>query len=304
MDIENLLAYYRRRYELAPESRLFAPLADLLRRSGEIEQAVAMLEEGLAHHPRYVSALVLLALCQLEAGDQDAVRETCERVRELDPDNLVALALLASEAKRRQAWSEAAGLLERVVAIDPGADEAAAELGRLRAQEESVADEPVAEGPDPVAPAIPEEGTPAEEAAPEEVIPLEDIAEPLPAAEEPGAEEVPVEVSPAKTSQLGPKVDSRYLATKTLADIYLAQGYPDKALEVLGQILARQPDREDVRVQMAELAGSLPDRSDSEPVETESGPVISEAEAERSRESRADREHFESWLEKIRQEPE
>ncbi len=45
------------------------------------------------------------------------------------------------------------------------------------------------------------------------------------------------------------------LATLTLVDIYLAQGYTDKALAALQKIAVAAPHREDVRRRLAEFAG-------------------------------------------------
>ncbi len=67
-NIERQIQFYQRKYELNPHSRAFAPLADLYRKAGRLEEAIEVLEAGLAEHPRYVSALVILARCHVDAG--------------------------------------------------------------------------------------------------------------------------------------------------------------------------------------------------------------------------------------------
>ena len=46
--------------------------------------------------------------------------------------------------------------------------------------------------------------------------------------------------------------------TRTLADIYLAQGHRDKALRILYQVLAAHPEREDIVARIARPGGSAP----------------------------------------------
>ena len=130
-NIAKRLAYYRRKYELSPRSRAFAPLADLLRKLGRIDEALPLLLSGLEDHPRYVSALVILGRCHLDTGQPEAAREAFRKVLELDPDNLVVLKVMAEDAARQENWSEATGLLERVVTLDPSDEPAEARLEQL-----------------------------------------------------------------------------------------------------------------------------------------------------------------------------
>jgi len=133
-DIGKQLAYYQRKYDLNPRSRVFAPLADLLRKSGRVQDALPLLERGLTEHPRYVSALVILGRCHLEIGNSRAAREAFRKVLQLDPDNLVVLKMLAEEAARQEKWSEATGLLERIVVLDPSDEPSENKLAQLRTQ--------------------------------------------------------------------------------------------------------------------------------------------------------------------------
>lgn len=73
---------------------MFLQLAEEHRRGGDLERAVAVLEQGLVKHPGYVSALVLLGRCRLEAGDPPAAIESLERAVVHDPAQLVANKLL------------------------------------------------------------------------------------------------------------------------------------------------------------------------------------------------------------------
>ena len=114
-DLERLQAAYR----AAPSSRRFAPLADAYRESGRVAEALEILERGVAAHPSYVSALVLMAQCQLDLGRNTEAEESFARVVELDPENLAAMKYRADRAAGRGDKSQALLLLDRVLEIDP-----------------------------------------------------------------------------------------------------------------------------------------------------------------------------------------
>jgi len=127
IELERLLARYRQ----APESRLFAPLADAYRSVGQVDAAVRLLQDGLQHHPGYVSALVLLGQCELDRQREEVAEKTFARVLELDPENLVALRYRAEQARRRGALERAVEILRRLLEIDPFDREVQADLGLL-----------------------------------------------------------------------------------------------------------------------------------------------------------------------------
>lgn len=127
--VEPLLARYRQ----APESRLFAALADAYRANGQTEEAIRLLRAGLERHPRYVAAMVLLGLCHTEAEQEEAAEAAFARVLELDPENLLALRFRAERARRRGALERAQELLRRVLEIDPFDRQVQADLGLLAA---------------------------------------------------------------------------------------------------------------------------------------------------------------------------
>ena len=44
-----------RRYDSAPDSYVFVPLADACRKLGRFEEALEICEDGIERHPNYVS---------------------------------------------------------------------------------------------------------------------------------------------------------------------------------------------------------------------------------------------------------
>ncbi len=226
---ERQIAYFREKYDLNPHSRTFAPLADLHRQRGELETAAELLEEGLTHHPDFVAALVILGRTRAEQGDGGAARAAWQRVMALDPDNVVALALLAADASERSAWLVAVQLYQRLVRLDPVDEEAVAQLREARAR----AAEEDSEGAS-------RSTAPASEAAPPAL--------------------------PTEAVSAAAAAGNSRLATVTLADIYVAQGYRDKAIAVLQTLLERDPDRQDILERLA-ILGQAPDAGSEQTAE-------------------------------------
>lgn len=362
-NLERQIEYYLRKYELNPHSRAFAPLADLYRKTGRVEEALEILAAGLAEHPTYVSALVIKARSHLALGQTQPALAAFQRVLELDPDNLVAIKQLADIALADGDQSRAASFLARVVSLDPTDERAAAQLEWLRGAAATAAAGPAATTPAEVAPAeaapaevapaamepteaapqavgresaspVPEEPEPARAAAEATVsvgpaigpsgrieeagAPVEPPAPPAPSPAAPGdsagaeptvaatvASAGPVEPSAGPVEPgagpveagagpaPGPLTDDQRrerqsFATKTLAEIYLAQGYRDKALAVLREILARHPERADVREKIAELAGA-----------PEGGPAPAGRPETQAGGAPESHQHFEAWLDRL-----
>ena len=80
----------RRRLEKDPASRLFAQLAEELRKEGELEESIRICRDGLQKHPLYPSARMTLGRALLDSGDLGAARTEFEAVLQGAPDNLLA----------------------------------------------------------------------------------------------------------------------------------------------------------------------------------------------------------------------
>lgn len=113
------IGHLEEKYRKAPESRIFAPLADAYRKAGRVEEAIELCEKGLARYPEYASAHVILGKCFYDKGATERSRAEFEKVMELDPENMVALKfmgdILLAEGKR----ADAAGYYRKLLAIDP-----------------------------------------------------------------------------------------------------------------------------------------------------------------------------------------
>lgn len=291
-NIERQINFYQRKYELNPHSRAFAPLADLYRKAGRLEEAIEVLEAGLAEHPRYVSALVILARCHVDAGRPVESGEAFARVLTLDPDNLVALKSLAEMALAGLDNARGAEFLERVVFLDPTDELAATRLETLRGS---------AGSPAPATPKPPDDESP--DSADVALPPRADAVEPTAGtavpvvgeeavADEPSSEPAADSGTPAEPEVVSPALERQSFATRTLAEIYLAQGYREKALTVLREILSRHPDRSDVAAKIAEIqsqpASSVATGASATPAVASPPPPATE-----------NRLHFEAWLGRV-----
>ena len=84
----------RRRLDREPGSRLFAQLAEELRKAGEHSEAIAVARAGLVQHPGYTSARLTLARALFESQQHAGARGELETVLRGAPDNILASRLL------------------------------------------------------------------------------------------------------------------------------------------------------------------------------------------------------------------
>lgn len=208
-DISEELVSLVERYEKAPDSRLFAPLADAYRKNGDLDRAIEVCEKGLKTYPEYASAHVILGKCFYDKGATERARAEFSRVLELDPENMVALKFMGDILLAEDKHEEAAEYFQKLLAIDPTNDEVSKSVKEMekefRVKEIDLADETTAR-----------------------------------------------------------KVERpRELATMTLAGIYAAQGYYNKALKIYHDIIRDQPDNKEA-LEMVDKLQTIMDESEKE----------------------------------------
>ena len=89
------IARLEQEYQNDPEGRLFVHLAEAYRKSGELERARDLLQQGLAQYGDLVSARLVLGQVLAEMGDGTRAREAWETVVRQDAENETALRALA-----------------------------------------------------------------------------------------------------------------------------------------------------------------------------------------------------------------
>lgn len=140
----------RRRLDKEPGSRLFAQLAEELRKAGELDEAISVARDGLAKHPAYASARMTLGRALFDLGDLQAARTELEIVVAAAPDNILACRLLGEALEGLSLYDDAAARYRTVLALAPG-DHATAE--RLAALALLATETPSPAGVPPMAPA-------------------------------------------------------------------------------------------------------------------------------------------------------
>ena len=138
------------RFELRedPSSRIFFRLGESLRREGELQEAIAVLENGLEQHPKYVAAWVSLGRALLDEGSTRQASDALSRALALDPENAVASRYAGEAAIANGEWIEAIKSLKRARALS-APDEALDE--RIQFVEGHLAEMDQLEAPAPAA---------------------------------------------------------------------------------------------------------------------------------------------------------
>ncbi len=121
----NELERYLRIFQENPDSRVFAPLADLYRRLGRLKEAEEIVREGMERHPYYAGGKVAFAHILLDSGRYQEALHEAEHVVTYYPDNLLARKILIrvlgalSELDRAAREFEALKALAPQIASDP-----------------------------------------------------------------------------------------------------------------------------------------------------------------------------------------
>jgi tetratricopeptide (TPR) repeat protein len=145
-----------KRWAENPKGRNFAPLADAYRKAGELDRAIELCKAGLERHPDYVSAHIVYGRCFLDLKNDTAASQVFRKVVDLDPENVLALKLLADIAERGGRYDEAAQWLSRLLSADPMNGDAAEALTRTKGKAAQAAPKPIPPAEPPPAVLVPE----------------------------------------------------------------------------------------------------------------------------------------------------
>ncbi|MBI2354818.1 MAG: tetratricopeptide repeat protein [Deltaproteobacteria bacterium] len=250
---------YEGRLAHDPDSLLFARLADLYLKLGLVDDALHTARQGVARYPGFVAGQRALAMACHAKGLGEECRQALERVTTALPEDGEAQKMLARLLSAAGSRDAAIMALRTALDFNPGDTECRFELEGL--ERGSAATTAAAQGAAPDAdaagPAVDllDNGFVAygEEHEAEEII--EDIEILDMDESDLLEEEEPEDLGAAPVA-----TDHDPLSTATLAELYVRQGFGDKALEIYHAILAADPGNAGVRSRMAELeAGRTPD---------------------------------------------
>jgi len=88
--MDDALEKLRERFERDPDSLVFAQYADQLRKAGDYDEAIRVLELGLQKHPNYATGYLVLGRCYREMGNFQSAMEQLQRAVELDSQSILA----------------------------------------------------------------------------------------------------------------------------------------------------------------------------------------------------------------------
>ncbi len=135
-----------------PTSLAFLPLAEALRRRGQLDAALTVVTRGAGRYPELADAHDLLARIHADRGDGDAAFDAWATVVRLVPDHLGAHKGLAFLAYRAGDLGRSVKHLATALELAPGDTTLASAIERIRTV---MASRSRAEAPEPGAPADP-----------------------------------------------------------------------------------------------------------------------------------------------------
>ena len=229
----------RRRLERDPGSRLFAQLAEELRKAGELDQAIEVCRGGLERHASYGSAHMTLGRALFDKGELSEARTELETLLKGAPDNILASRMLGECLEGLGALSEAIVQYKTTLLLAPGEPHMVERLANLEAGGEPSKPRVAAEKP---------EDPPAETAAPGQHAASQQAAE---VAEEPPApSDVPSKMAAAGRAVTRPGMTGKVQAQNVLAAALAAQkakqqtqGPPGEAAPEPAEPPAEEPER-------------------------------------------------------------
>src|SRR5262245_61652069 len=121
----------RKRLEKEPGSRLFAQLAEELRKDGELVEAIRVCREGLQKQPNYPSAHMTLGRALFDNGDLVAARAELDAVLKGAPDNILASRLLGECLERLGDTQAALARFRTTLDLAPGDRQVTAKIQAL-----------------------------------------------------------------------------------------------------------------------------------------------------------------------------
>ena len=252
-DIKN----YEERLAKAPDSLLFARLAEVYLKVGLVDDALHTARRGTELHPGYIAGQRVLAMACDSKGLQDECREALIKVVTALPEDGEAQKMLGRLLAAQGDMVAAIRAFRTVLDFNPDDSDCSVELEAL---ERSALPDTGSDGVESrFGTGLTVDGMDAEfrsfedEEAEEilEDVEILDIDEAdlleLEEAEETVEASEPVE---PVSAQIDP------LSTTTLAELYLQQGFTEKALEIYKTLLANDPDNGALRSRVAELDGT------------------------------------------------
>ncbi len=241
-----LLSKYMSAYKKDPRSRVFAPLAELYRELGEVEQALEILKNGIKLHPTYNMGYLGMAKCYFDLGDYNLSYTTLRPLVALTRDNIHIQKLFAKSCLELGYKEEALETYKFLLFLNPKDIESAENVKVIETSIENICileEESKLSQNDLTNDKIDNEELNIDDwiqvSFSDKEVEHENKEEENWSVSNPSEE---ISVIPTKS----PTKETPVI-THTLVDLYCAQGHIDKGIEILKKILELNP--EDQRTQ-------------------------------------------------------
>lgn len=271
-----LLAKYFGMYKKNPRSKVFAPLAEAFRKLGMLDDAYKILKEGIRVHPNYALGYIVLAHCYFDQEKYELAYNTLRPIVSQNADNISMQKVFARSCIELGHLEEALDTYKYMLFMNPKEKTFAQEVKRLEDDlmvgHKKLTLEQLIKSPNlPILTSTASDddwvqvdfgkntsavSAPAE--APKVAAPIDDEGWVM---KKPGFSEHPIlneeevkprdleddyyadefELEPAEEVNAGSVTLDAPLVSHTLIDLYCAQEYYDKAIELLEKIIELNP---------------------------------------------------------------
>tara|TARA_Y100000768_G_C23991165_1_gene693303 strand:- start:59 stop:1006 length:948 start_codon:yes stop_codon:yes gene_type:complete len=274
----SLLAKYTLQYEKNPKSRVFAPLAEIYRKLGMMDEAFELLKNGIRYHPSYTLGYIVLANCYYDNRNYEMAYNTVRPFVAQNLENITLQKLFGDVCEKLGFLEEALQTYKYLLLLNPR-DEIVANA--VKYLEEDLAE-------------VEEENFDLKETSEsneDDWVQMnfnqkensdENSVENWQVTKKSPLEEFKEEVVSKKLKISEHELDDQFfhedfdnenseqshedeapIITHTLVDLYCKQGHIDKAKEILENILELHPKDQATKNRLAELSSNV-----EEPEET------------------------------------
>jgi tetratricopeptide (TPR) repeat protein len=250
-----------------PKSYCFAPLSELYRKLGLLDDAVGVAKQGTDLHPEYIGGFMALGRALFEKGDRELAKASLEKVALATPENLLAQKILSQIYQEEGNLSAAERALQLLVTFNPEDTESTIALEVLTRSMASL------EVTDPVSSADANLTDDLEgETFSEDVFPGDLEGPSISALSDDTRIDTDSEYFDlTQLSDNDSTAEGEFfvddstilpLPTVTLAELFEAQGLYDRALDVYADLLSKDPDNQLLKERFDALSLRFESKSD------------------------------------------
>ncbi len=284
-EIAPILLKYKQQLDKNPRSAVFAPLAELYRKSGMIDEALRVLKNGIRHHPNYIVGYLTLAACYYDLGQYPMCYATLRPLVENQRDNIRLQSLFARACTELDHIEEALDAYKYLLFLNPRDKQVALKVRELEDRIEKPTVAPLkkeqvvfqtenifTEKTDEIdewqqvnfSAKLPSTQSQSEEKSEQwYAAPMDQIVAPIvEKVEAPLEEASPIlqfktPITPANatvsTNSIDEKESGQPMVTLTLVDLYAKQGHFKKAIDILEKIIELNPQDQKCLARRVEL---------------------------------------------------